>query len=138
MWPNAPVFPDTLGALIDYLDSHTYLTSFSVDRVSPNLNGYVGGERWVVVNEAPGTRPVRDRVDRLPFDLNCYAEDLEKTRELAMRALAAAVSMRGTVDSVRNVVVTATDVGITPFDLTDQLSNRYRYVSNVVLYVRPN
>lgn len=136
-WPEAPVFPDTLGSLIQFLTSHARLTSYSVDRVSPNLNGYTEGDRWVVVNESPGIRPVRDRVDRIPFDLNCYGEDLETTRELAMRALAAAVSMRGYVDSTRNLVVTATEVGITPFDLTDQLSNRYRYVANVVLYIRP-
>lgn len=137
-WPDAPTFPNTLKSLISFLTSHSKLTSYSVDRVSPNLNGYVGGQRWVVVNESPGNRPVRDRVDRLTFDLNCYGEDLDSTRELAMRALAAAVSMRGFVDSTNDLVITATEVGITPFDLTDQLSNRYRYVSNVVLYVRPN
>jgi hypothetical protein len=127
-------FPNILLQLITYMTSHPLLTGFNTDRVAPNLNGYETGQRWVEVKMAPGNRVVLDRLDARSFDLNCYAEDLDSTLLLAERALAAALSMQGVHD---DLVVTHTDVGITPFDLTDQLDNRYRFVSNVVIYFRP-
>lgn len=136
-----PVFkegesPNILLALIDYLSTHSLITSYGSVHVAPNLNGYTGTGRWVEVKAAPGRR--NGRIDVRPFDLNCYGEDLNASLLLAEKALAAAMSMRGTYTTGDySLVVTETEVGITPFDLTDQLDNRYRFVANVVIHFRP-
>lgn len=135
---NAPIFPDALKALIDFMSTHTYLTTFGVTRVAPNLNGYTEDMKWVEVHSSPGNRVETDRLDRLPFDLNCYGPTFGDSLDLARYALAAGLSSRGlTVTGPGGLVVTQTEVAITPYNLTDQLSNRYRHVCSVVLYVRP-
>ena len=111
------------------------MTSFSVDGVAPNLNGYQDGMRWVAVSPAPGTRPVDRRLDARLITVNCYAEDYENTLLLAERALAAVLSMRG--KKYTDLVVSNAEVSVTPYDLTDQLNGKYRFVFDVLIYFRP-
>jgi hypothetical protein len=133
-YPLVPIFPKLLQRVRDHVAGHTYITSFSVDQVAPNLNGYEDGMRYVVVSPAPGSRPVDRRLDARTITVNCYAEDYESTLLLAERALAAILSMRG---KYTDLVVTDTEVSVTPYDLTDQLNGEYRFVFDVVIYFRP-
>jgi hypothetical protein len=102
--------------------------------IAPNLNGYTQDQTWVEVTQAPGTRVTKDRLDARSFSFNCYAPTLEETEDLTEAALEAILSMRGVHGSL---VVTEVTVGVTPFDLTDQIDNQYRMVFDVNVYVRP-
>jgi hypothetical protein len=59
---------------------------------------------------------------------------MEETEDLTEAALAAILSMNGVHE---DMVVTKVTVGVTPFDLTDQIDNQYRMVFDVNVYVRP-
>ena len=130
--PYAPIFPDARRRIQDYLRTHPYLTAKSA-KVAPNMNGYNSTLFWVEVTEAPGSR-INLKLDLRNFSFNVYAPTLEDTRDLAERALAAAVSMKG---AYTDLVVTQSEVQVTPFDLTDQIDNRYRFVFDVTFYIRP-
>jgi len=132
--PDVEVFPVLLQRVRDYVAGHAYLTSYNVDRVAPNLNGFEDGMRWVVVSPAPGSRVTQRRLDARTLTFNCYAEDYETTLRLAERALAAVLSMRG---KYVDLVVTFVDVSVTPYDLTDQLDGKYRFVFDVTVYFHP-
>jgi hypothetical protein len=133
--PDERVFPSLLKRVRDHVAGHAYITGFSVNRVAPNLNGFEDGMRWVIVSPAPGSRSIRRLLDARTMTFNCYAEDYDTTRELAERALAAVLSMRG---KYVDLVVTTVEVSITPYDLTDQLDGKYRFVFDVVVYFRPS
>lgn len=130
--PFSTIFPDVRLRIQDYLRTHHFLTDVSA-KVAPNMKGYSSDLFWVEVTEAPGTR-INLKLDLRRFSFNCYAPTFEETRNLAERALAAAVSMKGVYT---DLVVTQSEVQVTPFDLTDQIDNRYRFVFDVDFYVRP-
>lgn len=131
---NVPKMPNLLLRVRDYVAAHVLITSMSVDGIAPNLNGFEDGMRWIEVSPAPGARVVKGRLDARLMTFNVYAEDYDSTRDLAEAALAAVLSMRGTFT---DLVVTETDISVTPYDLTDQLDGKYRFVFDVVIYFRP-
>lgn len=101
--------------------------------VAPNLNGYTQDQKWVEVTQAPGARVTNRRLDLRAFSLNCYAPTFAETEELAEEALAECLSMSGVYGEI---VITAVTVGVTPFSLSDQIDNQYRFVFDINVYVR--
>jgi len=134
VWPTVQPSKDAQQAIHDYLAAHPTLDA---DQVAPNLNGYTGAEKWVQFTPAPGSAVTRNRIQVRTFTLNCYAPDYINAKRLCERALAAVLSMRGSYGTGESaIVVTETEVSVTPYDLTDQLNGRYRFVSDVIVYYR--
>lgn len=123
------IFPSVKKEVIIYMQS-----AMPGAHVAPNLNGYTSDQSWVEVAQAPGARITKDRLDARAFSFNCYAPTMEETEILTESALAAILSMKGVHG---DLVVTEVTVGVTPFDLTDQIDNQYRMVFDVNVYVRP-
>lgn len=126
--------PNLLKRVRDYVATHAEIVPMNVDGIAPTLNGFKDGMRWIKVSPAPGSRVIKGRLEARLMTFNCYAEDYDSTRELAEAALAAVLSMRGTYT---DLVVTETDVSVTPYDLTDELDGKYRFVFDAVIYFRP-
>src|SRR5690242_2358934 len=122
-------FPNVKKNVITYVQS-----VMPTVHVAPNLNGYTQDLTWVAVSQSPGARITEDRLDARSFSFNCYAPTMEETEDLTEAALAAILSMNGVHE---DMVVTKVTVGVTPFDLTDQIDNQYRMVFDVNVYVRP-
>lgn len=126
--------PNLLKRVRDYVELHPEIVLMNVDGIAPTLNGFKDGMRWIKVSPAPGATLVKGRLEARLMTFNVYAEDYDSTRELAEAALAAVLSMRGTYT---DLVVTETNVSVTPYDLTDELDGKYRFVFDVVIYFRP-
>lgn len=132
-----PISKNALLAIQGYLRNHAYLTSLGDVKVAPNLNGYTGAEKWVVFTPAPGSTVTRNRIQVRTFTSNCYAPDYDTALKLCESTQAAVLSMRGSYGSGdSSIVVTATEVSVTPYDLTDQLNGRYRFVADTIVYYR--
>lgn len=126
--------PDALGAVIAYLDASSDLST--VDVVSADLTGYVDGETWIVVEEAPGRQIIETRLTAPLFNFNVYADTIENARRICVITQAVMVQMRGYTTS--DIVVTAVSTTTTPFKFTDFVNNQPRYVFSAEVYCRPN
>jgi hypothetical protein len=121
--------------IINYAISRISASLPDLDGVATDLVGYSQGMSWVRLNESPGVEIIKGRLDSASVDVNVYAEDLQSTRELAFVVRAILQGMIGTHDAT--LVVTNVVTGVTPYELTDLVNARPRYVFTMNIYYRP-
>jgi hypothetical protein len=132
---NYPVFPDEILVVIEFLENHPYLASFSPVTIASDLKGYLAPDRWISVQATGGNDENKVRVAAPRVDVNVYAESKPLTKAIALAAVAAIKSMKGYTNS--KAVVINTDVSL-PADLTDPVNSNPRYVFDATIYIRPN
>lgn len=129
-----PIFPDETEHVIEYLNGHANLASFSPVTVAGDLKGFVAPSRWITVQETGGSdeNPVRVAAPRV--DINLYAESRPVAKKMALAAIAAMKSMKNKVFNDAVIIRVETS---TPANLTDPVNAQPRYVFDATIHIRP-
>lgn len=129
-----PVFPDETKHVIEYLDGHPLLSSFTPYTVAGDLKGFVAPARWITVQETGGSEENPVRVAAPRVDINVYAESRYVAKWIARVAIAAMKGMKNAVFDDAVIIRVETS---TPVNLTDPVNSQPRYVFDATIHIRP-
>lgn len=128
----APLAPDPVDALINFLKSDAPIVAISADRVSTTKIDTASPRIQITMVPGPVTEFFEETTE---FQLDCWGGTERQAKTLARTVCNRIDAMRGPISGG---AVTVAVPSVKPFDLPDPTTGRPRNICQVAITISPN